>query len=196
MKKLIAIIFSIFFFTSCLQKNLNVFEIKGEIIQDSLNKKEIILLTQVDELSDTLVIKNNKFSFKGTISEPTNAGLVIDGIMLKFPLVNDQINFVINDLDKNIFDVKYKNSKIQKNLNSYFNNEVKDYEKKFKDLISLEVESKSDSIKMQVQSQKDILAISFLDNLIDKYTWSENREGLPIILSDLKGLFGTRNHPQ
>ena len=189
MKKLIAIIFSIFFFTSCLQKNLNVFEIKGEIIQDSLNKKEIILLTQVDELSDTLVIKNNKFSFKGTISEPTNAGLVIDGIMLKFPLVNDQINFVINDLDKNIFDVKYKNSKIQKNLNSYFNNEVKDYEKKFKDLISLEVESKSDSIKMQVQSQKDILAISFLDNLIDKYTWSENRECLQIILSDLKGLF-------
>lgn len=195
MKKLITIIFPILIFSSCSQKKSNSFNINGKIIQDSLNKKEIILLTQVDNLSDTLVIENNKFSFKGTISEPTNAALVIDGIMLKFPLANDHVNFEINNLEKKIFDTKYKNSKIQENLNSYFKKEVKDYEKKFKELISLEVESKSDSIKMHVQSQKDNLAIRFLDKVNDKYSRTENREGLPIIISDLTGLFGTKNHP-
>jgi thiol-disulfide isomerase/thioredoxin len=196
MKKLIIFIFSILLYSSCSENKPNTFELNGEIIQDSLNKKEIILLTQVDELSDTLVIKNNKFSFQGTISEPTNAALMINGIMLKFPLVNDQINFVINDLDKKEFEVKYKNSKIQENLNSYFKEDVKVYENKYKELISLEVKSESDSIKMQIQTQKETLSINFLDNLNDKYSKTKNREGLPIIISDLTGLFGTKNHPQ
>lgn len=196
MKKLTIIFCSILLFTSCVQKKSDVFIINGEVLQDSLKTEEIILLTQVDELADTLIIQNNKFTIKGTISEPTNAALVIDGIMLKFPLVNDQIDFKINDLEKKLFEVKYKNSKIQENLNSYFNLESKNYVNKFKEFISLEIQSNSDSIKMKVQSQKDSLSLNLIENLIDKYSVVENREGLTIIVSDLKGLFGTKNKPE
>jgi len=49
---------------------------------------------------------------------------------------------------------------------------------------------------MRVQYQLDSLAIDFMGQVLQKYTIAEDIDGLALIIDDLAGLIGTRNHPE
>jgi thiol-disulfide isomerase/thioredoxin len=172
------------------------FKITGDIIQDSLKIEKVILLTQTNEISDSINITSNRFTFKGIISEPTNAGILINNKLIQFPLVNDEIKITIKDVNKKDFIIQYLNSKVNENIQTYFKKESANYIEYFKGLSAKMVKSKTDEAKLLVQSQEDSLALSFLSTLIDKYKSTDTPDGLSIIISDLTGLIGTRNHPE
>ena len=94
MKKLAYLLITFLVFASCnSEKN---FSVKGTVADESLNGKEIYL-NKYDELgvvsSDTVIIKNNKFQFKGTEENPvvyyifTDDPTVAGDISLGVPLL-------------------------------------------------------------------------------------------------------------
>lgn len=171
------------------------YEISGTIEPGS-DIKEILLVTQTQEIQDTCILENNRFIFQGSISEPTNAAIQIDGKMLQFPLVNDKINITINNLEKSKFNVLYNQSLIKKNIDEYFEAESKSYVNEYKILNSELVEANDDETKYMIMLQQDSISKAFLNEIIEKFKAQEDKSGLSIIVNDLKGLIGTKNHPQ
>jgi thiol-disulfide isomerase/thioredoxin len=67
----------------------------------------------------------------------------------------------------------------------------------FKQLLSLEGAARDAPEEMNaVQHSKDNLIYSYIDLLIEEYGKFDDREGLSVIVRDLTGLFGTREHPE
>lgn len=196
MRKIIVLILITLTIISCTQvKEKTSFRITGTIDQNYTKTNEIILVTQTKEVQDTVVTTSGNFEFNGKVSEPTNAAIIIGKKMIKFPLVNDEIGLRIINVENNEFEIKYQNSKVNKNLQSYYNKDSKEYIEKYKLFEEQEVKSKNDSIKHKIMISKDSLAIDFLRQLIHKYKDSPDKSGFSIIVYDLKGLIGTKNNP-
>jgi thiol-disulfide isomerase/thioredoxin len=194
MKKLFLFTITLLTILGCQNNNENKSEFRINLtIQDTTNIDKVILLTQTNEISDTLDLKSNKLTFKGTVSEPVNAGFLINKTIIQFPLVNDKIDMVITDIKKKKFTIQYLNSKINENLESYFN---ADYLENYKALDAIVATSKNDQEIQLNKYREDSLAVSFLDSLIVKFKTVDPFNGLSIIVSDLSGLIGTRNHPE
>ncbi len=195
MKKIIVLILislTIISFNSI--DEIDFFKITGTIDHNSAKTKEIILVTQTKEVQDTVEVVSGHFEFKGKVSEPANAALIIGKKMIRFPLVNDEIEIRITDVDNNKFEINYKNSKVNENLQSYIK-DSKEYIGKYKLFEAQKVKIENDSIKYKIMISEDSLAIDFLKQIMHKYKTVPDKSGFSIILYDLKGLIGTRNHP-
>lgn len=196
MRKIFALFFISFTILSFNQVNEKIpFEILGTLPPNSTKTDEVVLVTNTNKIQDTTRIVSNKFKFNGIVSEPTSAAIIIDGKMIKFPLVNDKIEIKISNIDNKEFVINYKNSQVNNNLQAYYNQESKEYFNKFKLLNEQEVNSKNDEIKYKIMISEDSLAISFIQQLVNKYKFKSDKSGLSIIINDLRGLIGTRNHP-
>lgn len=196
MRKIIVLIIITLTIISCSQVKEKIsFKITGTIVQNSTITKEIILITQTNEIQDTAKISSNNFEFNGKVSEPTNAAIIVDGKRIKFPLVNDEIEIKILNTENTEFEINYKNSQVNNNLQSYYNKESKEYFDKYKLLEGQKVKSTNDDIKYKKIISQDSLAINFIQQLVRKYESHSDKSGLSIIINDLTGLIGTRNHP-
>jgi len=189
---LILIVITVISFSKVKEKTS--FRITGTIDQNTTKTEEIILVTQTKEVQDTVKIVSSSFEFNGKVSEPTNAAIIVGEKMIKFPLVNDEIELRIINTENNEFEIKYQNSKVNENLQSYYNKESKEYINKYKLLEEQKVKSENDIIKNNIMASEDSLAVDFLQQLNRKYKTCPDKSGLSIIISDLKGLIGTRNH--
>ena len=195
MKPIVLLLALILGVTSCnSEKKRNHFIISGNVFEDSLNNKEIILLTETKEITDTTIIKSNKFKFHGMVSVPTRAGLFVEDYIIQFPLINDKIFIKIKNKDN--YDFHYSQSHIYENIQSYYDKESKDYIDEYKRYIEQELKSLTDSLKYAAINAQDSLSINFINYLIEKYKSLSDKSGLSIIVDDLTGLIGTRNHPQ
>jgi len=179
----------------CQVKKEISFKITGTIVCNSTLTKEITLVTQTKEIQDTAKVSANNFEFIGKVSEPTNAAIIVNGKMIKFPLVNDDIEIKILNTDNNEFEIQFKNSQVNNNLQAYYKKESKEYFDKYKLFEEQIVRCVNDDIKLEKQLSEDSLAINFIQLLVHKYKTTPDKSGLSIILSDLTGLIGTRNHP-
>jgi len=196
MRKIIVLILITLTVISCSNvKEKTSFKITGTIDRNNIKAKEIILVTQTKEVQDTIEITSNNFEFKGKVSEPTNAAIIVGKKMIRFPLVNDKIELKIINAGNNEFEIKYQNSKVYENLQSYYYKESKEYIDKYKLLEEQKVKSTNDNIKYKIMISEDSLATDFLRQLEHKYKTGTDNSGYSIILNDLKGLIGTRNHP-
>jgi len=136
-----------------------------------------------------MIMNSNKFIFNGHVSEPSDAFIIIKGRKYYIPLVNDNINLKIINGDS--LDIKYSRSRVNENWTAYFEG-TEEYFAKYKDIGS----NYSDEASMRVQYQLDSLAIDFMGQVLQKYTIAEDIDGLALIIDDLAGLIGTRNHPE
>lgn len=170
------------------------FRITGTILETH-QSNEVLLLTQTNEVQDTAKISSDKFEFTGSISEPTNAAIMVDGIFFPFPITNDEIEIEIYSINNNEYEVQFQSSQVNINLQEYYRQESKEYLDYYKLLEERKVKSKNDAVKYQLMISQDSLAINFIEHLINKYKDKSDISGLSIILSDLKGLIGTRNQP-
>lgn len=196
MKKITILVLVTLAIISCKNVEENPsFKITGTIDQDSIKTEELILVTQTNEVQDTSIILKNGFEFNGIISEPTNAAIIVNGKIIKFPLVNDEIKLEILNTENIEFKIKYKNSQVNNNLNTYYTKESKDYIDKYKLFEEQEVNSNDDKIKDKMMIAEDSLSTDFIRQLKNKYKTQPDKSGLSIILHDLTGLIGTRNHP-
>lgn len=196
MKKITALILFSLVIISCNRINEKTsYNILGTLPPNSTIIEEVILVTQSNEIQDTTRIISNTFEFNGIVSEPTNAAIIVDGKMIQFPLVNDEIEIKISNINNKEFEINYNKSQVNNNLKSYYNKESKEYISKYKLLEEQKVNSTNDDIKYKIMISKDSLAINFIQQLVSKYESFSDKSGLPIIINDLKGLIGTRNHP-
>lgn len=194
MKKLFLLTITLLTLLGCQSNNDKKSEFRINLtIQDTTNIDKVVLLTQTNDIPDTLDLKSNRLTFIGSVSEPVNAAFVINKTMIQFPLVNDKIEMVITDIKKKKFTIQYLNSKINENLESYFK---ADYLDNYKVLNAIRATSKNDQEIQLIIDREDSLAVSFLDSLILKYKSVDPFDGLSIIVSDLCGLIGTKNHPE
>ncbi|MBD3195856.1 MAG: redoxin domain-containing protein [Candidatus Lokiarchaeota archaeon] len=194
MKKITLLVIITISVLSCTKKiEKDSFEIIGEIIQDSISAKQAVLVTESQEIVDTFQINSNKILISGKISEPTRAAIIIGEEIIKFPLVNDKIEFKIISYVDNKYDFKYKRSLINENLKTYFDQEAEEYIKKYKLLDEQKIKSKNDSVKYDIMISLDSLALTFVKEIFTEYENSHDKSGLTIIINDLKGLIGTRN---
>jgi thiol-disulfide isomerase/thioredoxin len=197
MKKLVLLSITIILILGCgCKEKQSGFKITGEITQDSLKIEKVIFLHELNQIPDTIVLVSNRFVIKGNVSEPTNAVILINNKVIQFPLVNDEIEIKIKDVRKPDFTIHYLNSKVSENIEAYFKTESGDYVKVFKVINSKVAESTNDRDKIIFQSQADSLSLNFLNSIIDKYKSKKDIDGLSIIISDLTGLIGTKNHPE
>lgn len=196
MKKITNLIIVVLAIISCNRvEEKTSFKITGIIDQGSFKAENIVLVTQTNEAQDTSKILSKEFEFNGAISEPTNAALIINGKMIKFPLINDEIELEILNVENIEFEIEYKNSQINHNLQTYYNKESKDYIDKYKHFEEQKVKSKDDN-KYEIMIAEDSLSTEFIQQLKTKYKSLPDKSGLSIILNDLIGLIGTRNHPE
>ena len=189
-----AAIIMIFALSSC---HSDGYVITGKIDTDNLEGRKIVLLTENSDFSDSTVIKNNSFTFRGKTDRILNAAISFEDKIVRFYLVNDKISIDINNENSDKSSVHYKKSKVTEHINKYFEENTDLFYEPYKQLLSLEVEARGVSEKENlIQQRKDSLIYSYIDLLIEEYTKSNNREGLSVIVKDLTGLFGTREHPE
>ena len=182
---------------SCKEINEKTsFKIYGSIDHNPEEYDKVILVTQSGEIQDTAIISSNTFEFKGVISEPMNAAIIFNKKMIQFPLVNDEIELTIVNAENAEFEINYKDSQVNNNLQTYFTKESKNYIEKYKLFEERKVNSKDDKVKYEIMLAEDSLSSDFISYLKNKYETIEDKSGLSIILNDLKGLIGTRNHPK
>ena len=171
--------------------------IDGKINTKDLNGSKIFLQTENPAISDSTVIENGSFNFRGRTDGVLRAAITIEDKALMFFLVNDKINIKVNNEEWEVSDVHYRKSKAADNVNKYFEENKTLFYEPYKQLLSLELEAKGVSEKENVIWQrKDSLIYSYIESLTNEYAKSANREGLSIIVNDLTGLFGTREHPE
>ncbi len=102
MRKITALVLITLTIISCSKvKEKTSFKITGTIDQNSTKTEEILLVTQTKEIQDTAKISSSNFEFNGKVSEPTNAAIIVGGKMMKFPLVNDEIELRIFNTGNN-----------------------------------------------------------------------------------------------
>lgn len=101
MKKILILIITGFVFTSCNQKDATEFTINGDA-KDVYNGIRV-RLDEIDEqgkkiAKDTAIVMNGKFSFKGSVDEPSIYILTVDGSSgnIVFMLENNDINIDFN----------------------------------------------------------------------------------------------------
>lgn len=171
--------------------------INGEIDRGDLEGCKVVLLTENPTVSDSAVIKNKSFSFRGRTDGLLRAAITIENKEFPFLLVNDKIRIEINNEDPYASGVHYRKSKAAEHIDKYFEaNKILFYEP-YKQLLSLEFEAKGISEEENaILQRKDSLVYSYIDLLTVEYGKSDNREGLSIIVNDLTKLFGTREHPE
>lgn len=171
------------------------FVINGTVHHDSIIDKKIILITQSDEIKDTLSITGDNFSFTGFLKEATYATLIINNKTFRFPLINDKVKIVITSIEKKRFVAKLSNSRIKENLDEYFKVDSENYADKYKALMSQGLNA-TDEGKMLIEAAMDSLITGFIDQCISKYKGLKDKDGYAIIIQDLTGFFGTRNYPK
>lgn len=172
------------------------FGIRGIFPYDSIADKQIVLITQTREISDTLTVTSNNFYFEGVVSEPTYATLIIGQKRFRFPLTNDRIKIVIKNIQRTEYTVEYTKSKISDNLDRYFKVDSENYSDTYKSLLSEGLNAKDDIEKMLIEAKKDSLIAGFINKCISKYRNSNDRDGYAMIVYDLTDLFGTKNYPE
>jgi thiol-disulfide isomerase/thioredoxin len=171
--------------------------INGKTNTSDLNGNKVFLRTENPVISDSTVIENGSFTFSGQTDGILRAAITVGEKVFQFYLVNDKIRIEVNNEDWKVSEVHYSKSKASQNINKYFKeNEALFYEP-FKQLISLEVEARGiPEEENAIQQRKDTFVHSYIDLLIEEYKKNNNREGLSVIVRDLTGLFGTKEHPE
>ena len=195
MKTVILILISVFTIASCSSKEQSKFCIKGKLPENS-EVSMIILGAEAEGVMDTVFVRECKFTFEGTITEPTFAAVAVNEKIFQFPLINDIIDINITDIMQSEFTISYKSSHIKENIDNYFNRDAKIYLDSYKELMSQEVKSEDESEKNAIRIKEDSLSVQFLKSVFTKYSNIKNRDGLNIITKDLTGLIGTRNFPE
>ena len=176
--------------TSC---HSNGYVINGKINTKDLDGSKIFLRTENPAVSDTTVIENGAFTFRGQTDDILQAIIMSsDEKIIRFVLVDDKIHIEINDEDWAVSDVHYRKSKAAENIKKYFEENTTLFYEPFKQLLS----PVPDEEKVTNQREQESLIHSYIDMLVKEFENSDNREGLSIIVRDLTGLFGTREHPE
>jgi len=180
-----------FLFFSC---NSEGYVINGKVNTKDLDGNKVFLRTENPAVSDSTVIENGSFTFRGQTDGVLRAAIMIEDKVVQFIFVNDKISIEINNEDHN---VNYKTSKASEHINKYFEENTTLFYEPFKQLIALEVQAQGFPEKENaIQQRKDSLIYSYINSLTEEYGKSNNREGLSIIVRDLTGLFGAREHPE
>ena len=189
-------------FTIIVAFTLSSCHVEGYVIKGKINTRDfdgskVYLRTENPVVSDSTVIENGSFTFSGQTDGILRAAIIIEEKVFPFYLVNDKIRIEVNNEDWKVSEAHYSKSKASQNITKYFTeNETLFYEP-FKQLISLEVEARGiPEEENSIQQRKDNFVHSYIDLLIEEYRKSNNREGLSVIVRDLTGLFGTREHPE
>ena len=187
-------IFVIFPLSSCHSDSC---VINGKVDAKILDGSEIFLRTENPDVSDSTIIKNGLFTFRKQINGVLQAAITVGDKVFPFILVNDEIHIEINNEDWEKSSVNYKKSKAAEHINKYFKENTMLFYEPYKQLLSLEVEAR-DTLEKEnsIQQRKTDFVYSYIDILIEEYGKSDNREGLSIVVRDLTGLFGTREHPE
>ena len=170
--------------------------INGKIDTKDLDGSKVFLLT-TSAVLDSTVLENSSFIFRGQADGIRDVAITIGDKEFPFYLVNDEIHIEINNEDWDVSNVHYRKSKAAQNIDKYFEENVTLFYEPYKQLLSLEMEAEGVSEKEnEIQQRKDSLVYSYIDLLTAEYRKSDNREGLSVIVGDLIGLFGTREHPE
>ena len=171
--------------------------INGKINTKDLNGSKVFLQTENPAVLDSTVIENGSFNFQGRTNGVLRAAITIGDKRLPFFLVNDKIRIEVNNEEWTVSNVHYRKSKASDNVNKYFEENTMLFYEPYKQLLSLEMEAKGvPEDENVIRQRKDSLIYSYIESLTDEYGKSGNREGLSIIVEDLTGLFGTREHPE
>jgi hypothetical protein len=112
-----AAIIMIFALSSC---HSDGYMIAGKIDTDNLEGRKIVLLTENSDFSDSTVIKNNSFTFRGKTDRILNAAISFEDKIVRFYLVNDKIVIDINNENSDKSSVRYKKSKVTEHINKHF----------------------------------------------------------------------------
>ena len=172
--------------------------INGKINTKDLDGSKLFLRTENPAVSDSTVIENGTFTFRGQTDDILQAVIMLsDEKIIRFVLVDDKVRIGVNNEDWTVSDVHYRKSRAAENIKKYFTeNETLFYEP-FKQLLSLEMEARGvPEEENAIRHRIDNFVHSYIDLLIEEYEKSDSREGLSVIVRDLTGLFGTREHPE
>jgi thiol-disulfide isomerase/thioredoxin len=152
----------------------------------------VILKVNYLKINDTLIAHQQTILFQGSVSEPADAFIKINGQQYYFPIVNDKIQISIKKSDS--ITVKYGSSKVNDNISSYYRM-TDEYIHDFHAVESYCYNLPPKESQMVLEFRLDSLAVSFLRKLFEEYKRKKDIEGLSLILPDLTGLIGTRNRP-
>lgn len=170
--------------------------ISGKIDTEDSDGHKIILMTEDSAVADSAIVQNGRFTFRGRVNGVLRAALTIGDDMLQFILVNDKIYVEVSHDDWSGSAVRYSKSKAADHVDKYFEENKTLFYEPYKQLLSSETENLPREEQNAVQQRKDSLVYSYIGSLIEEYEKSVNREGLSVIVGDLVGLFGTKEHPE
>lgn len=160
MKKIIGFLLVLVFFSACNQLADNEFIIEGTI-EGIENGKKAVLETQDEtgmglKATDSVIIKDGKFTFKGTVEEPELRFVQVEGVNGKavFVLENGEINMKIfkDSVNKTIIGGTFNNEQFAK-----YNLEQGKIQKKIVDYRKVNMEKMQTALK-----DKDSLTINAL----------------------------------
>ena len=191
--KMAAAIIAVIAFSSCQSEG---YVITGRINTKDLDGSKIFLRTENPNVSDSTIIENGTFSFRGQVEGILQAAVTIGDNAFPFLLVNDRIRIDINNDDWDTSDVQYRQSRAAENISKYFEENRSLFIEPYMELGSLLVNARGVPEKENAARQKiDDLVHSYMDLLVERFANSDNREGLSIIVSDLTRVIAIRDNP-
>ena len=171
--------------------------VSGKVNTRDLDGNKVFLQTENSVIFDSTVIKNGSFKFFGKTYGIVQAAITIEENAFPFFLVNDNIRIEVNNDDWKASEIHYSKSKVSQNINKYFTENGTLFYEPFKQLISLEVKARGiEEEENAIKQRKDNFVHSYIDLLIEEYRKTNSREGFSVIVNDLTGQFGTREHPE
>lgn len=196
MKKIIGFLLVLVLFTACNQLADNEFIIEGTI-EGIENGKKAVLETQDEtgmglKATDSVIIKDGKFTFKGTVEEPELRFVQVEGVNGKavFVLENGEINMKIfkDSVNKTIIGGTFNNEQFAK-----YNLEQGKIQKKIMDFRNTNMAKMQDALKANDSSTVNTLRDQFsnLQKELNDYniTFSEKNPKAFISVLMLENMF-------
>ncbi len=196
MKKLLFLICFASLILACNKEKKSFFEIKGTA-NENWEGKQVVLITETGQLQDTTTIKNQKFTFKGSVSEPISAAIqtVNTEAFVPFLLINDKITIKIPDSKYKTPAVKYEKSQAAYDSLLIWDDKVYKFIRKMMNMSSEKAQCKDYKLKRKLLQKEDSISVGFIQEQFKKYDTIQDKSLLPIIVSSLTQVIGTRQHP-